>query len=123
MEIVKTTIGFRGPSGALDLEAVTLATGPAGSNVTYEGDVLTIPRGDKGEQGDRGEQGLTGERGLQGERGDTGERGLQGVQGMKGDKGDAGSAGASATITAFTDPAAWAAYTPGPLEFAVLTYA
>lgn len=51
MEIVKTTIGFRGPSGALDLDAVTLATGEAGSGVTYEGGVLTLPRGDKGEQG------------------------------------------------------------------------
>ncbi|MDN3710991.1 hypothetical protein QWZ10_02630 [Paracoccus cavernae] len=94
MQVVKTTIGYRGPSGALDLEAVTLATGQAGSNVTYEGDVLTIPRGDKGDQGDRGERGLSGERGLQGDRG---------AQGVKGDRGEAG---VSVEIRAFTDLAA-----------------
>ncbi|MDN3712183.1 hypothetical protein QWZ10_10970 [Paracoccus cavernae] len=81
MEIVKTTIGFRGPSGALDLDAVTLATGPAGSNVTYENDVLTIPRGDKGEQGDRGERGLTGDRGLQGSAAIPANRGFKAFKG------------------------------------------
>ena len=93
-EIVKSTIGFRGPSGALDLDAVTLATGEAGSGVTYEGGVLTLPRGDKGEQGERGEQGLTGNTGLQGDRG---------PQGLKGDRGDTGT---SVVVRSFTDLAA-----------------
>lgn len=116
MLIVKTTIGFRGPAGALDMSTVTLATGAPGSAVTYEGGVLSIPRGDDGAQGLPGGKGDPGERGLQGvkgdpgdqgvagEKGDQGDRGLQGergLQGVKGDPGDPGANGQSVTVVAF----------------------
>lgn len=99
MQIVKTTIGFRGPSGALDLDMVILATGAPGSEVTYDDNILTLPRGDKGDKGDKGDDG------------------------DKGDPGDKGDRGDNARITTFADPAAWAAYAPAANELAVLTNA
>ncbi|TWI29750.1 collagen-like protein [Paracoccus sulfuroxidans] len=136
MQIVKTTIGFRGPAGALDMSTVTLATGAPGSDVTYEGGVLSIPRGDDGAQGMPGEKGDPGERGLQGLKGDPGERGLsgekgdpgdpglqgeRGLQGAKGEKGDPGAPGTSATVRSYTDfAAAQAAVAQHPND--IITY-
>ncbi|GLK63358.1 hypothetical protein [Paracoccus kondratievae] len=104
-DIVVIEVGFRGPSGALDLSQVTLSTGDPGSDVSYDDGVLSIPRGDTGEQGPQGPVGPTGP---------VGERGPAG---------DDGADGQSATITVFADEAAFDAYTPGPLELAVLTNA
>lgn len=46
--ITEIEISRVGPAGALDMSTVTLATGAPGSDVTYEGGVLSIPRGDTG---------------------------------------------------------------------------
>lgn len=110
-DIVVIEVGFRGPSGALDLSQVTLSTGEPGTEVSYDDGVLSIPRGNTGEQGP------------QGPVGPTGPVGPIGPVGERGPAGDDGADGQSATITVFADEAAFDAYTPGPLELAVLTNA
>ena len=64
---VQTNVGFRGLAGALDLDAVTLATGAPGTQVTFSNGVLTIPQGPvgpastvPGPKGDPGEPGPAG---------------------------------------------------------------
>ena len=137
MQIVRTAIGFRGPAGALDMTTVTLATGAPGSSVTYDGGVLSIPRGDTGGQGatgakgDPGEQGIPGIQGVQGDQGERGEQGLpgtpglQGEQGLQGIQGNPGADGASVTVLAFEAAdatgydAAVAAYAGNPLVLVI----
>lgn len=62
--------------------------------------------------GFRGATGPEGDQGLKGDKGDQGIQGERGVQGLPGQ---------NVIITTFADPAAWAAYAPGPTELAVLT--
>lgn len=83
MAIVEIEVSRVGPPGALDMSTVSLATGAPGSSVTYDGGVLSIPRGDDGAQG------------ATGAKGDPGEQGLQGIQG------NPGADGASVTVLAF----------------------
>lgn len=71
-EIIRTVVGFRGPTGALDLSTLTLATGVPGSDATYAHGVLTIPRGDTGARGPEGPQGPVGPRGPDGPQGPVG---------------------------------------------------
>ncbi len=58
-----------------------------------------------------------------GTQGPPGPAGPQGVPGPQGPAGAPGVPGESVTITTFTDDVAFDAYTPGPMEFAVLTNA
>lgn len=95
--------GDDGPPGAVDWGELTLATGPAGSDVGYADGILTIPRGDKGERGEDGPQGERGPEGPQGPqglpgadgaKGDPGADGADGADGPAGAKGDTGDTGA-----------------------------
>lgn len=59
--------------------------------------------------------------GPEGPIGLDGPQGVMGGQGVPGEQGIQGPPGTSATITVYTDAAAFDAATPGPLELAVLT--
>ena len=85
--------------GIPTFDNIQVATGTEGSNVSWDGTTLTIPKGDTGLQGPQGEigpQGATGPQGpqgIQGIKGDTGATGPQGPQGIQGDTGATGPQG------------------------------
>ena len=113
--------GSPGADGASAYE-VAVAAGFAGTEAQWLAS-LVGPQGDagpKGETGATGPQGATGATGPQGPQGETGPAGPTGPSGATGATGPAGADGASATITTFTDATAFAAYSPGALEIAVL---
>lgn len=60
--------------------------------------------------------------GIPGPRGLAGPAGADGDDGAPGANGAPGADGESVTVTVFTDPVAYAAYTPsGPLDWAILS--
>lgn len=102
-------------------------------NVGDEADFIASLKGEPGEKGDKGDKGDPGDGSGGGEVGPPGPPGAsayevwlqEGNTGSEEDflaslKGEPGAPGTNATITAFTDEAAFEAYTPATNELAVL---
>lgn len=88
-----------------------------------EANLPSGPPGPQGPEGPTGPQGPVGPTGPEGPQGPKGDPGPEGPIGPTGETGPPGEVGQSVTVTVYTDPAAFASATPGPLELAVLTSA
>lgn len=62
-------------AAADEITGMTVATGAEGTEATFVGGVLTVPRGDTGAQGAAGPQGIQGDTGPAGPQGDEGPAG------------------------------------------------
>jgi len=93
IEDINTAITDGTLANMLNIINMTVATGAPGSNVTWDGTTLTVPKGDTGADGQDGQDGLEGAVGPQGVQGIQGIRGLQGLQGLRGLQGIRGASG------------------------------